>query len=92
LVVDAFTLLAIAVGACALAILLKDLLMVDVVGLNAQVDETIRTMAAAVSQLQADVAALSVAEKSGDAEAVAASVARLKAGTDSLAAAVAMAK
>jgi hypothetical protein len=90
---DDFSLLTLAVGAIVVAILfLKDYLMVDVAAVNAQVDATINVMAAAIEQLQADVAVITNAAGPSTAEAVAASMARLKQGTDQLVAAVAAAK
>lgn len=59
---------------------------------NAQVDATLSVMSQAVSQLEADVAALTAARQGTDEKALDDIMARLKAGTDTLAAAVAAAR
>jgi hypothetical protein len=66
--------------------------MADLTPLNTQIDTTLTVMADAVSELQASVKALAVAQTGGDDAAIAASVERLKQGTDSLAAAIAAAR
>lgn len=86
---DDTLLICFAVGLVALSVLLRELIM-DYTQLNAQVDVTLQTMAAAVAQLQVHVTAL--AAGGNDAETVAAIISRLRAGTDQLAAAVAAVK
>lgn len=60
--------------------------------LNDQVDATLKVMADAVTELQANVTALKSATTSTDTAAIAAAAERLRVGTDALAGAIAAAR
>jgi hypothetical protein len=66
--------------------------LMKIADVKAQVDATLTVMSQAVSQLEADVAALAAARTGADDKALDDIMARLKSGTDTLAAAIAAAK